>query len=247
MATPALAGAVKSITGTSATNTLVSDSFTPSANATLIVMIKIVINDGGGPSTNFTLTNTHTMKAGTPGTWRQANTRADDVGGGFSVRTSIWYAKCGATPGAGTITVTRTAGNVYQAFWCVYTSVTNVADDPVGTQVATLDVSGGTTDTATLPATPATASLVMMCVHDAAGAGANIGPPTNCTELSDSADATDGSRFETAYDDVGAGTTYTWSGLVNLTNGRWMNVVEFLSDSDAITTPPIHQYNVHRM
>lgn len=85
-----------------ATNTLVSDSFSPAAGALVVCMFEEVTDD---TTSSLTMSSTLTGQ----GAWTQAGLAYYN---GFEYQVSrIAWSVCGAAPGTGTVTATRRAGS----------------------------------------------------------------------------------------------------------------------------------------
>lgn len=115
----------------SATNTVTPTSWTPQANALLVVVASGWFNDGGSGATTFSIGDTF---SGT-GAWSTAVTAGStmDAAATYSNRQSIFVAQLGATPGNHSLTVTRTAGNINQWLWVdVYEVTGHDTSSPVG-------------------------------------------------------------------------------------------------------------------
>lgn len=195
--TPTHVGVVKTTGGVSATNTVTSASFTPVARGLFIVAAYFVGNDGGGAATTFSVGDTF---AGT-GTWRQTTFGATDPGSAvYSDRISIFVADIGAAPGTGTITVTRTAGNIDQIFWAdiLWTTGTMESANVANVITGSDPIAGGATFT--LPTAPAASSLVVGVAGFNVSSATNVvTPPSAWTEAVESFDATFAATMEVAY------------------------------------------------
>lgn len=217
-------GLAQTATGVSATNTIVSSSFSPTGGAILAVVVACVGQFTSAAPT-FTLSDTFT---GT-GTWTEQATGSLGVGGGYFFRLSAWTAVLGGTPGTGTVTVTRTAGNVDQWLIGDFAEITGQNASPIGATGSLADLTSSTTLTVTLSGAPAASSLVIGGVFDNNGAGSGITPPSSWTELQDVPKAAIGAAYETAYINGSSVTSPQWSAMIADVFGRGGVAVEIVA------------------
>lgn len=212
IANPTHVGVAKTTGGVSATNTLTSASFTPTGLGMYAIAAGIIIHDGGGAPTVFSVTgDTH---AGT-GSWNQTSIGVTSAGdASYSLRLSLLLADVGATPGAGTITVTRTAGSLDQIFWADFlwlTGAGTVADVIALNNKVASRTAGASAGARTLPVAPAATSLVLGTVMpDVASATNTITPPAGWTEAVESFDASFLGALEVAWKNLSAVQGPSW-------------------------------------
>jgi hypothetical protein len=196
--TAALHGVVKSETSTSATNTLVSDSASLTANDWLVVLLGGAFADASLGATTFSIAKTAgTSTVGaqvTPTSPLSTVALAQVLGGGVSLYAKAMYLPVTGS-GTGTFTVTRTAGSIAHAWVCAFVRVQNPF--VVGAVGNVTDAGAATTTTVTLDNAPEATSLLLMLVADNGGSAA-ITPPAGTTELSDTNLSAFGFSAETA-------------------------------------------------
>lgn len=145
-------GSAHTTGGSSATNTLTSASFTPAVGSTLVVCTSGTWNL---PTPALSVADTW------GGTWTKKATTPKDYGGGYHSLCEIWTSPRTGT-GAGTITVTRTAGTVDQFHFAEFLE----APATVGVgETGAVTSSGWTASQAvTLSHQPGKSSIIITCV-----------------------------------------------------------------------------------
>lgn len=210
-----------SIFGTSATNTKTSTSFTPTANS-LLILCGWLATDQAATGEQFTVSSTHSGV----GAWAQAATAETSTFSTYTTRVSIWYATVGASPGAGTVTMTHDAGTNYRMMAMSIrdaTALTGPRAGQTGTSTGT-----STTPSANPPSSVLSDSLVVtagFCVNDVV----NATDPSTFSDFG-SLDG-DGDRLEAAYDDTPSGSSFAWAGFGDSTNPSPLVLVEFAAPS----------------
>jgi hypothetical protein len=189
--------------------TITSPSFTPTANSLLIAVGSGAV--GSGARTLVSASSTHTGS----GSWTPLY--ANGVHN-FSIVTGLAYAKMGASPGAGTVTMTFD-GNIVGKKIVVYEITGHDTATPV-IQSATITGGGVSSRTVTLGASPAADSLVFGVIAAFYASGISITPGSGFSELNDAAQGTGGTSIilQQQYDQDSADTTCDWTGLASTTN-----------------------------
>lgn len=197
LATPAVTGVTSAGTGFSVTTA----SFTPTADGLLVAIVSERVASGSGlPST--------VSGAGLTWTKRQEIQQA----GGDAVCLAIWTAPVGSSPTAGTVTGSWASGAHISLMVVQVTG-----HDPAApiTQGVTAQGTAATL-TATLPASPATDSLIIAAVADLTGAG--IDPDIDYTELAETSVGSTPLNTQAQYRNGNADTTAAWSSLAAVNN-----------------------------
>lgn len=200
IATPTVLNAL----GQTTTATFItSASVSPAANALLVVVAGCPYSAG----TALPCTFTDTLSGG-PLTWTVYSATFFDP---TSANIAIGVAKCGPTPGSGTITATFNVSLVRRTLITCqiasgFDTITPVRQSKTGGQ------SGGTTLALTLNSVPAPDSLVIGAVEHRQTTASNAAPGTNFTELNETAGGT-GTSLEVEYDQDNATTTVDWTNI----------------------------------
>ena len=215
-------------------NSLQSGSFAPTGDALLIVVVRFAHsneNDEMAMTISDTFTDT--------GTWRQDTIQLDQGDGAAEVmRTSIFTAVLGATPGEGTVTADITGTDISSRSIMHSYEVTSFdSTTPVEQAASNKDGDPSAGDiTATFGASPASDSLVYGAYHGLAGAP--VTPDSNFTELVETTIGAGGGEFcgQVQYDEAGADTTTYWD--YDSDDNAVCIAIEINADSGGITYRP---------
>jgi len=188
-----------------ATDTLVSDSFSPAAGSLLVVLFDEYTRDA---TPSLTMSSTFSGQ----GAWTTYSFTATDDGFGNFFVGRIAVSVCGASPGTGTVTCTRRAGSVSMSMFAEFIEVSGqnaVAQSKT-------NVGTGSTLALNFDSAPAASSMVFAsCIDGGSGA---IDVPSGFTMLG--AFALDTSwRVEHAEDLASAAQNNSWSNLGSFNNG----------------------------
>lgn len=193
-------------TGSSATVSVATGSFTPTGDALLLVYFTGIYNAGsGGP---------YGLSVSADGFGTLSWTEVADKGSGGAgsyARTWCAWAIAPSSPSAGTVTIAFTGEASRYAVGCLEVATGYDATTPI----TTTGVAEATTSTlsVTLGATPAATSAVIGVVTSHTHTG-DITPGTDFTELSDfGIGGGQQVKAQTQYDIAAADTTVDWSGL----------------------------------
>jgi hypothetical protein len=200
---------------TSNVSTLATGSFTPSANALVIVYIGNTRTVTAAPTSYSISSDTFGAEMGA---WTEIASLSFNDGVDRFMGISAWWAIASATPAAGTVTFSwtnSTARNVAAAieFASGYHATTPVLNSKSGSGT-------GSTLSLTLDATPASTSAVVGLIASAGDAG-GITPGSGYTELreGDSGGTITTTTLESQYDLVSPTTTVNWSDLASDSSG----------------------------
>lgn len=178
-------GNVAPAPGTNGTTTRTSASFSPTGGSKLIVVLAFY---GQLQPASMSVADTF---SGT-GSWTMDGQRTAAKYTTWTLKTEIWSATLGASPGSGTVTVTRQSGSVDHWFSVEFYEVSEIG----AAAQATSNLATTTTFTQTFGSAPAADSFVIGCLLTDVGSGGAT-PPTDWTE---SHDANVGyGTFEVAY------------------------------------------------
>jgi len=219
----ALTGTVSTATITS----LASPSFTPTANSLLIVVMATVA--GSGTTIDHTgCTSTITGQGAFTGYEAQqnVNSRRNNL--------SIWVSQTGASPNAGTVTVSWDNAATRSVI-LVYEVTGHLVASPIG--ASGTNIGTASTLTVTLSATPAAASMVFAGVCSASGTtDPGITPGAGFTGLTSlgSGGTTVRAWTETMYDITSADDSADWSSLATVNNVG--TAIEIKADTSATYT-----------
>lgn len=180
----------------SAPTTATSASFSPAAGAVLVVVCAGYDNPSNvawGPSASTTLSGVTFTRT------------VNNVGPGTNEGASIFTATCGATPGTGTVTITRTGGNDYQWLVCDLFEVTGAQSDFTNTGSGS---GTGSTLGISLGSAPTNTSAVFGVCYGNGSTGDSVSV-SGATTVSNVGTTYD--RYTSIRDTDGSlATTYTW-------------------------------------
>lgn len=202
----------------SATDTETCTSFTAQPGD----LLAVITGGSFGSAASFTISDTF---AGT-GAWTQTNTTVGNV------LMSIFTAIAGSSPGAGTITITRTAGvmNTYWSSTYLQISGQTTSATYLGATGSNSTVASDTSLSLTLSSTPNPNSLVIGGAICDAGTSA-ITQPSGWLELHDISHGVGSVQFESAYVRRISDTNLIWSTFTAGAFAKIIVAVEILTTS----------------
>lgn len=169
------------VSSTTATTTCTSGSFTPSANA--LVMVVVAVTDDAATIPSISLSSTHT---GMVGGWSSLQVSLQGNGGSERIRLEVFLRNAGAAPSAGTVTAT-VGGTVDRIALRPAQITSTVGGNSAYRVFGNLATATGTATgslTATLPTAPAAANYVLGFAQSW-NEGGDIVPGTGYTQLFD--------------------------------------------------------------
>ena len=212
---------------TDATRTLATASFSPTGSAQLVLCVRVFI---GMVGCDVTVADSLTGS----GAWAQVATVTSAPYGGYTMRTSIWKMTMGASPGSGTVTVTRTAGNTDYAYFMDVLEVTG-ASTTIGL-TATAGPTVATSLATDLGSAPASTSAVI-CMVGVESDAADSTHPTGYTEDYDQ-QLPFNDEMSVAYKVGSPGQTQTWTTLDVASTGATVLACELTEVGGAATVKP---------
>lgn len=139
------------------TNTLTSNSFTPTAGSMILVIFHEITSDA---TPSLTLSSTLSGM----GSWTQDGITLSDGFGSLIVTRYAW-AICGATPGTGTVTVTRRAGTFNMGMFVEFIQINGQKSSPIRQSVKNTQ-SSGTSLALNFGSSVLSSSYIFSGVHD---------------------------------------------------------------------------------
>jgi hypothetical protein len=211
---------------TAATNTATSSSFTPAAGALMIAMLGQFTDD---LTSAITASDTH---AGS-GSWTVVTNQVNDVSNRYQA--GYAWAIAGASPGAGTVTITRTAGTTTSGLVVSFEELSgHDPTTPIRQSITNTALSSATMNLTLGGAALAASYGYSMVIDDNAGTPTT---PSGFTQLDLFATANAVVPAKSVYDLASPPTTCAWAGL-----GTYRTAgVYFEVQAAPLTTLPLHQ------
>lgn len=182
--------------GVSATNTLTSNSFSPTGGSRLVVIAAFY---GELQPAAFSVSDTF---SGT-GAWAKDGEYTAAKYTTWTLKVAVWSALLGGTPGSGTVTVTRDAGTVDQGFAADFVELGGVGSK---VQAAT-NINTGTSLTLTFGGAPVSTSVAIGGILGDYSGGSTV--PTGWSEIATGTEPY--GRFQTGYDIDSVATAPSWT------------------------------------
>ena len=193
------------------TATLVSASFTPAAGALLVVLFDEITTD---TTPSLTMSTSLTGQ----GSWTLYQYASTNDGSGNYYTSYIAVSVCGGSPGTGTVTCTRRAGNFSMAMFAEYIEVSGQdATTPITQSHSAL---GATTSLANnFTTAPVSTSYVFASCINGGGGAAIPTVPTGMTAIGSFALVASNYTAGHAEKLGSAAQNNSWTGLIAFTNG----------------------------